>query len=113
MFDVGFSELLLIAVVALVVFGPDRLPKMVRETGYWIRKARGAVQSARTELDREFQLMELRASMDEKRRQFLDEAKGLGLTDALEDPGHTIAPPRLTQDPATRHEESPDAAKEE
>jgi sec-independent protein translocase protein TatB len=96
MFDVGFSELLLIAVVALVVFGPDRLPKLVRETSYWIRKIRGSVQSARTELDREFQLMELRASMDEKRQQFLNEAQGL--VEDIDPREPRIAPKALIDD---------------
>lgn len=79
MFDVGFSELLLIALVALVVFGPERLPKLVKETSYWIRKVKGTMHSAKSEIDRELQLMELRATMDERRKKFLDEAKALGL----------------------------------
>lgn len=77
MFDVGFSELLLIALVALVVFGPERLPKLVRETTFWIRKIRSAFDSAKTEIDRELQLMELKASMEERRQQFLKEAEAL------------------------------------
>lgn len=113
MFDVGFSELVLIAVVALVVFGPERLPKLVRETSYWIRKIRGSVQSARTELDREFQLMELRASMDEKRQQFLKEAQGL--VEELDPREPMIAPKALideslpTPSVASRDDHTPDA----
>ena len=40
MFDVGFSELLIIAVVALLVLGPERLPKAARFVGLWVRRAR-------------------------------------------------------------------------
>ena len=40
MFDIGFGELLLIAVVALVVLGPERLPKAARFAGLWVRRAR-------------------------------------------------------------------------
>ena len=40
MFDVGFSELVLIALVALVVLGPERLPKAARLAGLWVRRAR-------------------------------------------------------------------------
>ena len=40
MFDLGFSELLLIAMVALVVLGPERLPKAARFAGLWARRAR-------------------------------------------------------------------------
>ena len=79
MFDVGFSELLLIALVALVVFGPERLPKLVKETSYWIRKVKGTMQSAKSEIDRELQLMELRATMEERKKKFLAEAEALGM----------------------------------
>ena len=68
MFDVGFSELVLIALVALLVFGPERLPKLVRETSFWIRKIRGAVTSARSEIERELQLAELRESLQQQRQ---------------------------------------------
>jgi sec-independent protein translocase protein TatB len=77
MFDVGFSEVLLIALVALLVFGPDRLPKMVRETTYWIRKIKGAMHAAKSEIDRELQLMEIRTAMEEKRQRFVAEAQTL------------------------------------
>jgi sec-independent protein translocase protein TatB len=77
MFDVGFSEILMIALVALIVFGPDRLPKMVRETTYWIRKIKGAMHSAKSEIDRELQLMEIRTAMEEKRQRFMAEAQTL------------------------------------
>lgn len=77
MFDVGFSEILLIALVSLIVFGPERLPKMVRETTYWIRKIKGAMSTAKTEIDRELQLMELRTSMEEKRKKFAEETETL------------------------------------
>ena len=47
MFDIGFSELLLIAVVALVVLGPERLPKAARFAGLWVRRARAQWYSVR------------------------------------------------------------------
>lgn len=77
MFDVGFSEILLIALVSLIVFGPERLPKLVRETTYWIRKIKGAMSTAKTEIDRELQLMELRTTMEEKRKKFAEETETL------------------------------------
>ena len=40
MFDFSFGELLLVALVALVVLGPERLPKAARFTGLWVRRAR-------------------------------------------------------------------------
>lgn len=77
MFDVGFSELVLIALVALLVFGPERLPSLVRETTLWIRKIRGLVTDAKTEIDRELQLMEIRETMEAKKRRFQAEAENM------------------------------------
>jgi sec-independent protein translocase protein TatB len=86
MFDVGFWELVLIALVALLVFGPERLPRLVRETSLWIRKARSVVSSAKTEIDRELQLYELKQTMDAKRQAFAKEVQSLELSGtALED----------------------------
>jgi sec-independent protein translocase protein TatB len=53
MFDVGFSEMLVIAVVALIVLGPERLPKAARLAGLWVRKARAQWYSVKAELEAE------------------------------------------------------------
>jgi sec-independent protein translocase protein TatB len=63
MFDVGFWEMVLVGVVALLVFGPERLPRVVRETGLWVRKARSVVATAKREIDQELQLQELQESL--------------------------------------------------
>ena len=42
MFDIGYSELLLIAVVALIVIGPKDLPRVMRTVGHWVGRARGS-----------------------------------------------------------------------
>ena len=69
MFDVGFSEILVIAVVALIVLGPERLPKAARLAGLWVRKARAQWYSVKAELEAELaneQLRrELQAPLDE------------------------------------------------
>ncbi len=76
MFDVGFSEMLVIAVVALIVLGPERLPKAARLAGLWVRKARAQWYSVKAELEAELaneQLRrELQAPLDEV-KQALDE----------------------------------------
>ena len=51
MFDVGFSEILLILVIALIVVGPERLPKLARTAGLWIGKARSIVSSVKAEVE--------------------------------------------------------------
>ena len=63
MFDIGFSELLLIAVVALVVLGPERLPKAARFAGLWVRRARHQWESVKQELERELEAEELKRSL--------------------------------------------------
>lgn len=50
MFDIGIGEILVIAVVGLLVFGPDRLPDMAKQAGGWLRDLRRMVASARSEM---------------------------------------------------------------
>lgn len=65
MFDVGFPELLVIAVVALLVLGPERLPRAARFAGLWVRRARAQWHSVRSELEQELAAEDLRRSLDE------------------------------------------------
>lgn len=60
MFDVGFWELVMIGVVALVVVGPERLPRMARVAGLWLGRARRVLGSVKAEIDRELKADELR-----------------------------------------------------
>ncbi|WP_368565308.1 Sec-independent protein translocase protein TatB [Pseudoxanthomonas sp. UTMC 1351] len=60
MFDIGFSELLIVAIVALVVLGPERLPKATRFVGLWVRRARAQWHSVKDELERELEAEELK-----------------------------------------------------
>jgi sec-independent protein translocase protein TatB len=59
-FDVGFSELMLIAVVALLVLGPERLPGAARTVGALLRKARASFESVKAEVEREVRDEELK-----------------------------------------------------
>lgn len=63
MFDIGFWEILLIAVVALIVVGPERLPRLVRVTGLWIGRAQASLQSIRSEISKELRAQELRDAL--------------------------------------------------
>ena len=56
MFDIGFWELVLIAVVALLVVGPERLPQLVRDAGRWVRAVRRLVADTRSQIERELDL---------------------------------------------------------
>jgi len=63
MFDIGFSEIVLIMVIALIVVGPERLPRLARSTGLWIGKIRGFVASVKAEIDHELATEELRKTL--------------------------------------------------
>ncbi len=53
MFDIGFGELVVVAVVALLVVGPERLPRLARDAGRWLHRARQMAASIRNEFERE------------------------------------------------------------
>ena len=59
MFDVGFSEVVIIAIIALVILGPERLPKVERTLGFWVGKARRMVADVKSDIDREMREREL------------------------------------------------------
>ena len=65
MFDFSFGEIGLIAVVALLVLGPERLPRVARTAGALARRARNSWQSVRDEIERELAAEDLRKSMHE------------------------------------------------
>jgi len=67
MFDIGFQELLLVAIVALLVLGPERLPQALRTLGLWMGRMRRSFNAVKNEIEREI-------GMDEIRRQLHNEA---------------------------------------
>lgn len=117
MFDIGFSELLIVAVVALVVLGPERLPKAARFAGLWVRRARAQWYSVKAELERDLAAEELRKSLhdtqqamrgfeDSVRKTGSDVERGFeGMRDAVRGAAATgaqaAASPAAAEDPAT------------
>jgi sec-independent protein translocase protein TatB len=101
MFDIGFWELALIAILALVLLGPKRLPEAARAAGYWVGRARRFIASAKSELDQHMQegdldeLRRLKQELDETRR-YIHEVAGQTRDDftrtmeEAEDLGHQI-----------------------
>jgi len=68
MFDVGFWELVLIGVVALLVIGPERLPRVARIAGLWMGRARRTLVSVKAEIDRELKAEELKEILAKQAR---------------------------------------------
>lgn len=73
MFDVGFSEMMVIAVVALVVIGPERLPRVARTLGFWFGRLQRYVNDVKADINREVELEDLRKF----KSQFEDAASGV------------------------------------
>lgn len=69
MFDVSFTELIVIGVVALVILGPERLPKVARTVGHLLGRAQRYVNDVKSDIQREIELDELR-----KFKQQMDDA---------------------------------------
>jgi sec-independent protein translocase protein TatB len=65
MFDIGFSELMVIAVVALVVIGPERLPRVARTAGHLMGRLQRYVNDVKADINREMELEELRKFKNE------------------------------------------------
>ncbi|MFZ1324713.1 MAG: Sec-independent protein translocase protein TatB [Candidatus Contendobacter sp.] len=63
MFEIGFGELVVIAVVALLVVGPERLPGLARTVGLWLGKGRRMIAQVKAEVDRELQLEDIRQTL--------------------------------------------------
>jgi sec-independent protein translocase protein TatB len=64
MFEVGFSELLLIFALALVVLGPEKLPKLAQQVGRWVGRARAMARQFRDQLEEEAHNLESKVNID-------------------------------------------------
>ena len=64
MFDIGFTELLVIGVVALIVIGPEKLPRMARTVGHLAGRLQRYVSDVKADINREIELDELRKMRD-------------------------------------------------
>lgn len=81
MFDIGFLELAVIAVVGLIVIGPERLPEVARTVGTWVGRFRRFVANVKSDIDRELRQEELRKALE--RNAGLDELKQIMNTDTF------------------------------
>ncbi len=86
----SFLELFLVGIIALIVLGPERLPKAARTVGLWIGKAKQSFDSIKTEIDRELKVKELQEQIA-KQKADLEQSSGLGsLKQGIEQAKNTI-----------------------
>jgi sec-independent protein translocase protein TatB len=72
MFDIGFSELLVIGVVALIVIGPQKLPRVARTVGHLLGRMQRYVADVKADINREIELEELRKMRDSMQKAATD-----------------------------------------
>lgn len=108
MFDIGFSELLVCVVVALVVIGPERLPETVRTVGLWIGRLKRSLRETRSEIERQIGADDIRRQLhNEEIMQRIEETR-LEMEKTLQQASLTASPqdqPRVYE-----HQELPDHA---
>lgn len=105
MFEVSFPELVILAVVALLVLGPERLPRAARFAGLWVRKARAQWFAVKAELEREMAADEMRRSLQQARSAIEDAGQALG--DAGREAEAALVPPPT---PISDADPDPDAS---
>lgn len=101
MFDIGFLELLICGVIALLVLGPERLPTAARAAGRWVGGARRMVSQFTSELDRQLKADELREELRKAGDVGLDDVQKTvrGALDEAKKYEHMILPDNETQKP--------------
>lgn len=105
MFDFSMGEIGIIAVVSLLVLGPERMPKVARTTGALLRKARQSWQNVRNDIEREFAAEELKRNLKET-VQSIDPRPAVndainGTMQDIHSSIHPIPTPTVVAEPAT------------
>ena len=116
MLDISFSELLVCFLVALVVLGPEKLPRVARGIGRWTGQARAYMRNLSAELDRESHTSELRKQMEDARRIFDEESHSMkrefdGIAERARSTGDALPPP-VEHAPVSMPEPAPAAVVE-
>lgn len=109
MFDVGFTELFLLALIGLIVLGPERLPAVARTIGGFIRKARASWASLRTTIESELADADITAPIKQASEELRRIGKDLStdLPDLSDLPGYTAEKrTSIAQEPGNKTDSS-------
>ncbi|HAK51230.1 MAG TPA: twin-arginine translocase subunit TatB [Gammaproteobacteria bacterium] len=109
MFDIGFPELLLISIVALLVIGPNELPNAIRSLSLWIGRIRRSFTKIRQEIENEIGADEIRAQLHNEQIMEEIEASKASIQETKEDINNMIGEVKSDlPDPTTESEEHVD-----
>ncbi|MFB9885964.1 Sec-independent protein translocase protein TatB [Balneatrix alpica] len=103
MFDVGFTELLLVGLVALLVLGPERLPVAARTVGLWVGRIKRTVNNVQREINEELRVDEMRRQAERNKEnldKFQQDLQGMSKADPLETP----QPPASSSSTPAKHD---------
>ena len=107
MFDIGFWEIIIIAVVALLVVGPERFPGMIKKVGYWLGQFRRIVNTVKSEVKTEVDKAEQLQQLLDEQKQILERNVNVDVTqpavkpksaERKQDAQSTPQEPKLTPD---------------
>lgn len=114
MFDVGFSELVLLFIIGLLVLGPEKLPRVANTIGRWLGQARRMTRALKRQIDDELELSKVRESVRQPISSVLDKAQeksktyaehkddesGFGETGHADAAEESVPPPQARPDPS-------------
>jgi sec-independent protein translocase protein TatB len=105
MFDIGFSELVLVGIVALLVIGPERLPETVRTATLWLNRIRRGFNEIKQEVQQELHNDAVMRELRETRQQLQQDTASFGRD--LQDATNTLNNPATDTTTPTGHDASP------
>ena len=70
MLDLGFLEVMLVCVIALIVLGPERLPTLMRSVGHWLGRGRAVINQVKDQLEVEARNLDMKARRELIQREF-------------------------------------------
>ena len=120
MFDIGFSELLLIALVTLLVMGPERLPQTVRSISLWIGRLKQMLAKARQDLEQEVGMDDIRQQLHNEQvmrelnesKEHLEESYNQAFDSSLEMTSENpFAQPLMDKEPSASPDKDPSASR--
>ncbi|TPE54331.1 twin-arginine translocase subunit TatB [Maribrevibacterium harenarium] len=100
MFDIGFSELLVVFVVGLIILGPERLPTAAKTAGLWVRKIKRSIQSVQSEINAQLDQEEMQRKIKETNERIMRESAQLEQSMSSPVPGQTEVPKPVQEESA-------------